>query len=185
MRRGSRRPTPILTGPAGAILNFPAEALPGLICAFRLKADGTTEELAVDHPIVEEPGGSLWLHFNLADARAVYFLRTSSYFPAPARELLVAADDHQQLSAIEGCLFGIFPDLVCEIDGTTDEIGFLHFAMTEALLSSLSVSRASPNACSHMRALLRSAFRRSTNHGNTLRSKKRCNPSTSAVAGSS
>src|SRR6185295_10020398 len=128
MRRGSRRPTPILTGPAGAILNFPAEALPGLVCAFRLKTDGTTEELAVDHPIVEEPGGPLWLHFNLADARAVYFLRTSSYFPAPARELLVAADDHQQLSAIEGCLFGIFPDLVCEIDGTTDEIGFLHFA---------------------------------------------------------
>jgi hypothetical protein len=38
-------------------------------------------ELAVDHPIAEEPGDSLWLHFNLADARAGYFLRASSFFP--------------------------------------------------------------------------------------------------------
>src|SRR4029079_17818557 len=27
-----------------------------------------------------------------------------------------------------------FPDLVCGLDGITDEIGFLHFAMTESLL---------------------------------------------------
>jgi hypothetical protein len=55
-------------------------------------------------------------------------------FPAAARELLVGADDHQQLNAIGGCLFGVFPDLVCEIDGITDEIGFLHFALSETLL---------------------------------------------------
>jgi zinc transporter len=108
--------------------------MPGLICAFRLKPDGTAVELAVDHPIAEEPGDSLWLHFNLADARAGYFLRTSSFFPAAARELLVGADAHQQLNAIGGCLFGVFPDLVCEIDGITDEIGFLHFALSETLL---------------------------------------------------
>ncbi len=119
---------------AGATRNFPVGALPGLVCAFRLKPDGTAEELAVDHPIAEEPGHSLWLHFNLADARAGYFLRASSFFPTAARELLVAADDHQQLNAIEGCLFGVFPDLVCGIDGITDEIGFLHFAVSETLL---------------------------------------------------
>jgi zinc transporter len=118
----------------GATRNFPVGALPGLVCAFRLKPDGTAEELAVDHPIAEEPGHSLWLHFNLADARAGYFLRASSFFPTAARELLVAADDHQQLNAIEGCLFGVFPDLVCGIDGITDEIGFLHFAVSETLL---------------------------------------------------
>jgi zinc transporter len=81
-----------------------------------------------------EPHGWLWLHFNLADARACHFLRLSSYFPAAARELLVAADDHQQLNASEACLFGVFPDLVFGLDGATDEIGFLHFAMVENLL---------------------------------------------------
>jgi zinc transporter len=116
------------------MLDSPTEALPGLVSAFRLKPDGTAEELAVDRPIAEHPQGWLWLHFNLADARASHFLRSSSYFPAPARELLVAADDHQQLNATEACLFGVFPDLVCGIEGTTDEIGFLHFAMTETLL---------------------------------------------------
>ena len=119
---------------AGATLESPAEALPGLVTAFRLKSDGTAEELAVDRPIAVEPHGWLWLHFNLADARACHFLRFSSYFPAAARELLVAADDHQQLNASEACLFGVFPDLVFGLDGATDEIGFLHFAMIENLL---------------------------------------------------
>ena len=119
---------------AGAILDSPVEAPPGLVFAFRLKADGTAEELAVDRPIADDPHGWLWLHFNLADARAGHFLRSSSYFPAAARELLVAADDHQQLNESEACLFGVFPDLVCGLDGITDEIGFLHFAMTESLL---------------------------------------------------
>jgi Mg2+ and Co2+ transporter CorA len=104
------------------------------VAAFRVKPDGTAEEFSVDRPIAEESAGWLWLHFNLADARACHFISTSSYFPAPARELLVAADDHQQLNATGTCLFGVFPDLVCEIDGTTDEIGFLHFAMIETLL---------------------------------------------------
>ena len=119
---------------AGAILDSPVEAPPGLVFAFRLKADGTAEELAVDRPIADDPHGWLWLHFNLADARAGHFLRSSSYFPAAARELLVAADDHQQLNESEACLFGVFPDLVGGLDGITDEIGFLHFAMTESLL---------------------------------------------------
>jgi hypothetical protein len=38
-------------------------------------------------------------------------------------ELLLAADDHQQLNESEACLFGVFPDLVCGLDGITD--GFL------------------------------------------------------------
>ena len=116
---------------AGATLESPAEALPGLVFAFRLKPDGTAEELAVDRPIAVEPQGWLWLHFNLADARACHFLRLLSYFPAAARELLVAADDHQQLNASKAC---VFPDLALGLDGVTDEIGFLHFAMTENLL---------------------------------------------------
>jgi zinc transporter len=114
----------------------PAQALPGLISAFRSKADGVAEELAVDRPIAEDADGWLWLHFNLADARACHFLRSASYLPLTARGLLVAADEHQQLHASHDCLYGVFPDLVCGLEGITEEIGFLHFAMTERLLIS-------------------------------------------------
>lgn len=119
---------------AGATIETKAQALPGLISAFRLRGDGIAEELAVEEPIAVEPGRWLWLHFNLADARACRFLRGVAYFPEAARELLVGDDEHQQLQANEGCLFGIVPDLVCGLDGVTDEIAFLHFAMTESLL---------------------------------------------------
>ena len=59
---------------AGAILDSPVGAPPGLVFAFRLKADGTAEELAVDRPIADDPHCWLWLHFNLTDARAGHFL---------------------------------------------------------------------------------------------------------------
>ncbi len=44
------------------------------------------------------------------------------------------ADEHQQLNVSGGCLYGVFADLVFELDGLTEEIGFLHFAMTERLI---------------------------------------------------
>ena len=70
---------------AGATLESPAEALPRLVFAFRLRPDGIAEELGVDRAIAVEPRGWLWLHFNLADAWACHFLRLSPYFPAGAR----------------------------------------------------------------------------------------------------
>src|SRR5262249_16293852 len=70
---------------AGATLESPAGALPGLVFAFRLRPDGIAEELGVDRAIAVEPRGWLWLHFNLADAWACHFLRLSPYFPAGAR----------------------------------------------------------------------------------------------------
>jgi zinc transporter len=112
------------------------EILPGLVFALRFQADGTVEELAVDQPIAHRAEGWLWLHFNLADGRACQFLRSTRYFPMPVRELLVSADEHQQLQANEDCLYGIVADLVCGLHGATEEIGFFHFAMTETLLVS-------------------------------------------------
>jgi zinc transporter len=120
----------------GAGTDARAESLPGLIFAFRMQGDGTVAELAVERPIAEPADGWLWLHFNLADARSCRFLRSGFSLPAAARELLVAADEHQQLNVSGGCLYGVFADLVCDLDGLTEEIGFLHFAMTERLLVS-------------------------------------------------
>jgi zinc transporter len=116
-------------------LDAEAQALPGLVWAFRFHADGSSEELAVDEPIAALDGW-LWLHFNLTDARACKYLKSDPDLPVAARELLTAADGHQQLHANEACVYGIFADLVCGLSGVTDEIGFLHFAMTEQLLVS-------------------------------------------------
>ena len=124
----------VLTETAGT--DARTEALPGLIAAFRFAADGSAQELAVDKPIAEAADCWLWLHFNLTDARACRFLRADATFPAAARDLLIASDEHQQLNASGHCLYGVLPDLVCVLDGITEEIGFLHFAMTERLVVS-------------------------------------------------
>jgi zinc transporter len=112
------------------------EPLPGLIWAFRIHGDGSPEALALDAPIDLRHDGWLWLHFNLADARASTLLKDFAALPAAAVAVLVAADGHQQLHADETCLYGIFADLICGLDGITRDVGFLHFALTERVLIS-------------------------------------------------
>src|SRR5262245_45192292 len=125
--------------------------LAGLVYAFRFHADGTSEELNVDRPIADGDGW-LWLHFNLADARACHFL-DASLLPQPAKALLLAADEHQQLHAGDAYLYGILADLVCGLDGATEEIGFLHFVLTESVF--ISSRRHQLNAVEATRKVLR------------------------------
>lgn len=118
----------------GAITNV-EPAIPGLVWAFRLHGDGTAEPLPIDRPI--EPGhdGRLWLHFNLTDSRGRAWI-AASQLPPLARELLVSHDTFQQLHVIDNCVYGVFSDLVREIDSPTEETAYLRFAMTEHLLVS-------------------------------------------------
>src|SRR5215475_4462355 len=112
-----------------------APAIPGLVWAFRLHHDGRAEALPIDAPI--EPGhdGRLWLHFNLTDTRTRGWL-TSVQLPELARALLLSHDNFQQIHTIDNCVYGVFSDLVRDIDAPTEETGFLRFAMTEHLLIS-------------------------------------------------
>lgn len=110
--------------------------LPGLIWAFRIHADGTAEPLPTGTPIDMHHDGWLWLHFNLADARAVPLLNAFLGLPPAARQVLTAAEAHQQLQVDEAAVYGVFADLIYGLDGATREIGFLHFALTERLLVS-------------------------------------------------
>ena len=110
-------------------------AIPGLVWAFRLHSDGRAESLAVDAPIAFSHDGRLWLHFNLADARARSWVAAAS-LPALARDLILSKDSFQQLHTIDDCVYGVFSDLVRDIDSPTDQTGFLRFAMTERLLIS-------------------------------------------------
>jgi zinc transporter len=114
-----------------------AVPLPGLVWAFRIHSDGSPEALAVDQPIPFTHDGLLWLHFNLADARALQWLASADLqAPAQARSLLLSKDNFQQLHASEGSVYGVISDLMRDIAETTEETGYLRFVMSERMLVS-------------------------------------------------
>jgi zinc transporter len=107
----------------------------GLVWAFRIHADGTAQSLPIDKPIEARHDGWLWLHLNLADLRSVEWVRTAN-LPSAAEALLLSHDSHQQLHAAEGCIYGVFADLVQHIEGCGEDVAHLRFVMTERLLVS-------------------------------------------------
>ncbi len=111
--------------------------IPGLVWAFRIHSDGSSVSLAVDKPIEFAHDGLLWLHFNLADARALQWLASADLqAPVQARSLLLSKDTYQQLHATDDSVYGVISDLLRDIAEVTEETGYLRFAMTERLLVS-------------------------------------------------
>jgi zinc transporter len=129
-----------------------AQIMPGLVWAFRVHADGTPQSLDVDKPIDVNDDGWLWLHFNLADARACELLPRFEDLPPDAASVLTAPDGTQQLHAEDTCVYGIFADLIADLDGATSHFGYLHFAMTDKLL--VSARRRAMNAAESARHAL-------------------------------
>jgi zinc transporter len=109
--------------------------VPALIWAFRIREDGSAEPLPVNEPIDGRRDGCLWLHLNLADARAIEWLRTAD-LPAAGLALLLGRDKHQQFHTTGSCTYGVFADFGRQIGGPADEIAQLRFVMTERLLIS-------------------------------------------------
>src|SRR5713101_1250519 len=105
--------------------------IPGLVWAFRIHSDGSSESLAVDKPIEFTHDGLLWLHFNLADARALQWLASADLqAPVQARSLLLSKDTYQQLHTTDDSVYGVISDLLRDIAAVTEETGYLRFAMT-------------------------------------------------------
>ena len=126
----------LLDPEAGRPANLPA-SIPGLVWAFRTLPDGSAEPLAIDQPIALTQTGLLWLHFNLADARALQWLASAELeMPTPARALLLSHDTYQQLHASSDCVHGVISDLKRDIAEATEETGYLRFVMTEGILVS-------------------------------------------------
>ncbi len=123
--------TPTPKGQARGLSSGPGTTIPGLVWAFRIHADGTAEEVSVDAPLEDRHDGWLWLHFNLGDQRAAHWLDTASGLPHQALALMRGTDRHQQLHAVEGCIYGVIADLVRDLNRVTHQIGHLRFAMTE------------------------------------------------------
>ena len=111
----------------------PPGVVPGLIWAFHILEDGTASPLAVDQPIGGDQDGWLWLHLDLANVRTAQWLRSAA-LPGQAVETMLSRDRHQQLHAADRVVYGILADLVREIYGATEDVGYLHFIMTDRLL---------------------------------------------------
>lgn len=116
---------------------MPDQAIPGLVWAFRIHADGRPEALPIHQSIDVTHDGLLWLHFNLADTRALQWLAQAQlHVPDQARALLLSKDSFQQLHTAGDSVYGVISDLLREIDDVDDDTGYLRFAMTEHLLVS-------------------------------------------------
>lgn len=126
-----------LASPLEEIVPVDAQSVPGLVWAFRIDQAGQPHPLAVDRPIPPIGEGLLWLHFNLADARALQWLAAADLPISPqARELLLSRDTYQQLHISEDCVHGVIADLLRDIDGATEDTGYLRFIMLERMLIS-------------------------------------------------
>src|SRR6202171_1251681 len=111
--------------------------VPGLFWALHILSDGSSEPLPSDKPIAPAHDGLLWLHFNLADARALHWLASADLqASAQARALLLAKHPYQQLHTTDNSVYGVISDLLRDIGEATEETGYLRFVMTERLLVS-------------------------------------------------
>ena len=129
--------TPVADVPANERGRGVTEPIPGLVWAFRIHLDGSSEALPVDQPIAFSHDGLLWLHFNLADARALQWLTPANLrVPSQARSLLLSKDTYQQLHTVDDCVYGVLSDLRREVGEATEDTGYLRFIMTEQLLVS-------------------------------------------------
>jgi zinc transporter len=126
-----------VTGDAMVRASVATAPIPGLVWAFRIHADGRPEILPVDQPIAFGHDGLFWLHFNLADARALQWLTPANLqVPPQARALLLSKDTYQQLHTVDDCVYGVISDLLRDIGEATEDTGYLRFIMTEQILIS-------------------------------------------------
>ncbi len=110
---------------------------PGLSFAYRFRG-GQAEALAGRDiaQALAEPGGWIWIHLGLAEARARDWIAQDAPLPERARQILLSDDEHQMLEPIAGGVAGVFADLLRESAGGAPELGRLHFALTDNLVVS-------------------------------------------------
>lgn len=79
---------------------------------------------------------SVWLHFDLLDARARTFLQALTGIPAAARDALTDWADVPHLEVTEDAIWGTLPDFHGDAGEVPDpaHMGLLHVALTPSLL---------------------------------------------------
>ncbi len=112
--------------------------IPGLIWAYRFAADGSSSRVPDEETraAVAHKEGWLWVHINLADARARDWIGETDVLPKDARELLLSADNHLRLEVYDETVAGVFADLQKEFGRESEDIAYLRFALNDRLVIS-------------------------------------------------
>jgi zinc transporter len=82
----------------------------GLVCAFRLSPPGPVDAAALDRDGASDDR-PLWLHLNIANARARLWLQGQEDIPREAREQLLSSDRHVRADVIDGTVVAVLTDL--------------------------------------------------------------------------
>ncbi len=115
-----------------------AEAMPGLLWAFRFDAGGQPARLLPDQlprMVAARPESWLWLHVDLVGDHVRSWLRQAPGLSLKALESFLAVDHMNKLDGGDGEAYGAVSDFLAEYaGGHGDETGHLHFLLTDRLV---------------------------------------------------
>ena len=85
----------------------------GLVCGYRIDGEGQASELAWENAeaALDDEASVVWLHFNLADARARERIESFRQIPQAAKTLLLGRDSHMRIEVAGSGLAGVVGDL--------------------------------------------------------------------------
>jgi zinc transporter len=105
--------------------------LPGLLWGFGFDHRGRPEALDPELAAAfsPQPGGWVWLHFDLVDQRCQNWLAAASHLGPAAKATLLSTGDHQHFRISADSLAGVLADTVHTLHGKAEEIGHWRFAL--------------------------------------------------------
>lgn len=108
----------------------------GFVWAYRFDEGGQAQLLPrSEMPVLETPQtGFVWLHLDLVHSRAKQWIAQCMQLPAEAQALFQSQDDHQRLYHNRDFAWGVTFDQVREVDSRADEIGMLHWIISDDFL---------------------------------------------------
>jgi zinc transporter len=105
----------------------------GLICAFDLHDASPRGDETLDDGPRERP---VWLHFNLAHARARAWLRQREGLPDAAREVLLDEDSRIRVEMLPDGLVAVLGDIDHDFSGATEGFGVMRiYVGTDEMVS--------------------------------------------------
>lgn len=107
----------------------------GLICGFVLQPQGAATPVAWDAKFdLDSVTGPIWLHFNLADTRAVNWIAACEAIPLDARELILDHDALARHEVADNGLALVIGDLHHDFNGDPEGFGTLRLYIDKHVL---------------------------------------------------
>ncbi|MBP2447128.1 hypothetical protein JOH51_004567 [Rhizobium leguminosarum] len=111
--------------------------IPGFVWAYRFSPDEKTAVRLNNRATVADLTADncfYWLHLNLVDARVPALLETLTGLTEDAKSALTTRDTHATITVDEQMLYGTLVDCQRDFDQDTNNLGWLHFAMSDRFI---------------------------------------------------